>query len=429
MIFQIPDRQIPLAVFFMFGGGIVVRFLFVLLFLPMVAHGATCDAGYYLVAGDCTPCPGNAYCPGDDVAYSCADLWTPQTGVRIVAMNSDKKSADSCVCEFHVETPQAVSTTNEIWRGKCATGPTEFFYVYENSCRHGYYATGSAGSSFAECIQCTNAPENTEYTSYGGADKNDCAWRCLDDWGINLDGTGCDRLCTQGFTSINVANGVMAPLYNERRTTPAVNVGAVGGVCYADLAPGRATGAINIMYNDEIFHTVSSTTILKCDAGYYLNSDGVCDVCGGGYYCVGDNTRIECKTLVPAEDKNITLTMNTWGHEHNSTPESCSCAWWPSDERRTKYELLGPCYLGTNNPSIEVYVKYEWCRAGYYAIEPKMRSDWYSDCAPCYNGPENSRYTSYSTPSVMYAVESNCPWECNDGYRLSDDGAACVVVQ
>ena len=70
------------------------------------------------------------------------------------------------------------------------------------------------------------------------------------------------------------------------------------------------------------------------------------------------------------------------------------------------------------------YTYYYWCRTGYYANDPLHRGDWYSSCSPCTNGPENSIYTGYSTPSVMYAVESNCPWQCNAGYYR--DGNICM---
>ncbi len=414
------------------------RILFVLVVMLAAAPvcAATCDAGYYLLNDACTVCPTASYCPGDDAVHSCKKLFTGQSGVTLISEDTtinDPTSGDNCVCHFFVNTPNDESATRQFWRGKCSDGPTEYRGILLSNCRAGYYPSQYVSNSYLghiyqECTPCTNATiENTIYTGYGTPNANDCPWACADGWRISSDGTVCDKLCTLGFTTLNTSTGVTVPLYAEKRTTPSINIGDVNGACHADLAPGRATGAINIMYNGEIYHTIAPTTEIQCDAGRYLKDDTTCVACGEKYYCPGDNSRISCEEAIPDEDKDVQHTIYEWTHNSEKTqPEQCLCTWYLSDERRATYCMVTACYQGVPEPGSDTeYLLYHNCRVGYYAIGPKNYNNWYSDCAACTNGPANSHYTSYSTPSVIYAVESNCPWECDDGYVR--DGDICVA--
>ncbi len=396
---------------------------------PVLARAATCDAGQYLLNGECIACAALSYCPGDDVAYACNSLYTGGLFVYTdFSMVTDATTPDGCICAFDVKTPDSEIMTQSIWRGKCADGPTEFYAVREIFCRAGYYATSRVSSRFdfyERCAPCTNEkPDNAVYSDRGQANSDFCPWKCADGYKVNTDGTACDKLCTLGYTTLNTSTGVTVPLYADKRTTPSINIGDVNGACHADLATGRATGAINVMYNGTIYHTISPTTMLQCDAGYWLDDDDVCAICTSGYYCPGDNTRISCETAILEEDgiprPSVYTDSTTSGFKNSSR---CLCRWDNlSDERRAKYTVINECYLGVQNE--KTYLNYDWCRVGYYAIRPKNFGNWYYDCAACYNGPPNSHYTSYSTPSMMYAVESNCPWECDAGYVR--DGDVCV---
>ncbi len=407
-----------------------------LIVIPTLVRAATCDAGYYLNNGECSGCPNTSYCPGDDMAYLCTDLWSG--GVPNVSLNStghssgaNATSPDNCICAFLVTTPNDLAMTKAYYKGKCAIGPTDFYGVYIQFCRVGYYASNAlnVSSLYHECLPCTNTkPENAIYNDRGLPDSNHCPWECDEGYRINADGTACDKLCTLGYTTLNTSTGVTVPLFADKRTTPSINIGDVNGACHADLVPGRATGAINVMYNGEIYHTVSATSTLLCGPGYWLNDDGVCENCGRGYYCTGDNTRQSCMDLIPDADKPYVtdfhdVSNGVWGAgDVAQKTTDCVCGWTGSDETRTEYYQESRCENG--RPDL-TYNYYWWCRVGYYAIRPTNAYDRYYGCAACYNGPPNSHYTSYSTPSVMYAVESNCPWECDDGYvRIGD---TCVA--
>ncbi len=409
------------------------RFLLILALIITTcgARAATCPAGEYLNNGACVTCLESSYCPGDDKVYLCHDLWSnniPGISAQIGYTTSyDPTTPDGCICRFRVQAPNNQTATYETWSGKCNTGPTDFVGIGRNHCRTGYYASEHVASDlYDECTPCTNAPENTEYITSGTADANDCQWRCNDGYIINSNGTGCETLCTLGFRHLNTTTNVSIPLYSEKRTTPSINIGHDAAACYADLAVGRATGAINVLWQDTIYHTISPTTILQCDAGYYLDDDGGCAPCYETHFCPGDNTRVSCTAAIIDEPAYPIPTIYAEPNPKKYTrPEQCRCMWDDnlSDERRVRYYIIGYCYRGAAK-SLN-YVYYYNCRTGYYAIGSHgVGSRYYQDCAPCTNGPENSYYTSYSTPSVQGAVESNCPWECNDGWVR--DGDACV---
>ena len=164
---------------------------------------------------------------------------------------------------------------------------------------------------------------------------------------------------------------------------------------------------------------------VECSPGYYVSGNSCMD-CGNGYYCPDGINRISCRDTVkpgsPEPNAIQSISNGSWADNNHAVSEwDCVCDWEFEDETRIKYLNEGACPTGPWEPD---YTYYYWCRTGYYANDPLHRGDWYSSCSPCTNGPENSIYTGYSTPSVMYAVESNCPWQCNAGYYR--DGNICM---
>lgn len=181
-------------------------------------------------------------------------------------------------------------------------------------------------------------------------------------------------------------------------------------------------------------YTGSATTnscAWSCNAGYYgssANGNTACVDCGKGNYCTGGINRATCASTVPAgvptPSSIISISSGSWDdYEHATGPSDCICDWYFSDETRTQYLNETTC---SNGPGGNNFTKYHWCRTGYYATEPLNFNEWYNSCSACTNGPANSTYTSYSTPSSIYAVESNCPWQCNaDYYKNGDVCTAC----
>lgn len=61
-------------------------------------------------------------------------------------------------------------------------------------------------------------------------------------------------LCGAGITKIKTSNGFSVSLYSDKATTPSLNVGYNGMVCYADMKEGRATGTINVKIDGVVYH-------------------------------------------------------------------------------------------------------------------------------------------------------------------------------
>lgn len=166
----------------------------------------------------------------------------------------------------------------------------------------------------------------------------------------------------------------------------------------------------------------------SCNAGYYgssANGNTSCADCGSGNYCTGGTHRASCSTTVkagsPTPSSITSLSSGSWtDYTHGASANDCICNWYFSDDTRTQYLNQRACVSGPGGTN---YTKYYWCRTGYYATEPQNFNEWYNSCSACTNKPANSTYTGYSVPSEMYAVESNCPWQCNANYYKN--GSAC----
>ena len=170
----------------------------------------------------------------------------------------------------------------------------------------------------------------------------------------------------------------------------------------------------------------SSSCPWECNAGYYgssANGDTSCAACGSGYFCTGGIHRAHCSTTLKSgaatPDSYTSLSSGSWSdYTHGTSASDCICNWYFSDESTTRYLMQSACQ---NGPTGHKYRTYSQCRSGYYATGSLGWGNWYTSCTACDNAPNNATYTSYSTPSEMYAEESNCPWECNDGYNLTAD--------
>lgn len=104
----------------------------------------------------------------------------------------------------------------------------------------------------------TACPAGTYTTGYGpGADSaDDCKVGCSDGFAVHND--ECRQLCGAGITTLKTATGVVAPLFAEKLTTPALNVRYNNQICYANLVVGGAQNAVNVKYNDIVYHTVGN---------------------------------------------------------------------------------------------------------------------------------------------------------------------------
>lgn len=62
--------------------------------------------------------------------------------------------------------------------------------------------------------------------------------------------------CAAGVTTIRTGTGLSIPLWAEKYTEPAMGVMYNDTVCWANAEPGQAENAINIKYNNQIYHLV-----------------------------------------------------------------------------------------------------------------------------------------------------------------------------
>lgn len=67
-----------------------------------------------------------------------------------------------------------------------------------------------------------------------------------------------DAACTAGIHSIRIGTGGRMELTARPYSTPTIHVSTELGECHANLAPGHATGTINIQLNDNVYHAVSN---------------------------------------------------------------------------------------------------------------------------------------------------------------------------
>ena len=155
-------------------------------------------------------------------------------------------STNGANCQQQLDKPTSASADHYISGLTCPACPES----YPNS------AGGNIGQSmcYKTCEDIditggTNVP--TSSTAYYG---NSCTYTTVCDDGYNLTGNTCSQLCTLGVTSLRTGNGVTIPLYSSALSTPSLNIGTGGGVCYGILESGA--GTLNIQYDGKTYHAV-----------------------------------------------------------------------------------------------------------------------------------------------------------------------------
>jgi len=337
-----------------------VGFCGAVFFITPTAHAAQCAAGYYLDNGECVECNPTKrafYCPGDDIRHPC-----PTTDTDYEKLSGWEKIKG-----------------------------------YENS-----WASINAAST-RSCMSNIYFQD-----AHGNLVLSECPFNGENYW--------CNRqlwyVAAPGFYLANYYSTTSRDWYaSVRECTNLPENAHYTGPGTPDAPDGSVRDANDCPW--------------ECDAGYYgssANGDTSCADCGSGNYCTGGTHRATCESSIkpgaPTPTRIRSVSSIDWSDlEHCAKANDCVCDWNFSDETRINYLNQGAC---ENGPRGHNYTSYFECRTGYYAADPLDWGDWYTSCKACTNAPENATYTSYSTPSVMYAVESNCPWRCNDGYVLRD---------
>lgn len=81
----------------------------------------------------------------------------------------------------------------------------------------------------------------------------------------NKDECFLDYICDAGVSKINTSAGVSVPLYLQKITSPSLHIAVDNEQCYAPLVEGAAAGAINVMYDDNVYH---ATSLKQCMQGF-----------------------------------------------------------------------------------------------------------------------------------------------------------------
>ena len=196
------------------------------------------DDNHYVSGTSCPSCPTSyPYSYGGTGGYSicyknCSKDCTRQTC---------PSSAYSC-------THGSSSTDGiEYYNGSC-DAPSSTCTLTVNSCKSGYYKSGNS------CASCSGLGDGSySMSADGNSSGSDACYK------------SCTRACTRPTCPDNATCS-----YDDSSSTSGTQY--YGGSCSA--APSTCTMTVT------------------CDPGYYKNSSGTCDRCGGNaYYCPGDNNR------------------------------------------------------------------------------------------------------------------------------------------
>ena len=350
-------------------------------------HSCSCPSGSYLSGTSCPSC----------------------TSVSFTDSGTDT-GTDSSGCTATSQTVTVNISNGSYKQNQTRSGSRSWSRAKSRTC----YRTGGAGGTNGASA-CTGSGNCGGYT-YGNYSYGTCSYTTWTNSGgghsyscnagYYWNGSGC-AACTAGYYCPGFSN-VNSPASGYGRNS-----------CTNAPANANYTGS-----------ATTNSCAWSCKAGYYGSSGAgstSCADCGSGNYCTGGTHRATCASTVkagsPTPANIVSLSNGSWSDKnHGASAADCICDWYFSDETRTQYMNETTC---SNGPGGSNYTHYEWCRTGYYASEPLNFNSWYNACSACTNKPANATYTGRGTPSTMYAVENNCPWQCNANYYANN--GACTA--
>ena len=333
-----------------------------------------CDPGYSLTSAaipECIPCIRECGV-GEELVGVCEGDGTP---------------APECVpCDNAPEGGRYIQMGGCAW--KCGNG----LYLFESECvpctrecGEGQYLSGRC-QPFATpvCLDCTNKVSNSEYSSNGTLDGNDCDFICDVRYSFNENANRCE-LCPVA-TDCNVGaylNGtyspttcpVCAPCTNERGE----------GAEY--VGSGGVVNACPLGCIDQYYLNVTLDACVLCD---------VEDSCNDAQMLIGMCTPTSNPTCEPCE-----------GIPENAYPVGGDCAWLCRDGYHA--DVLGESCIAC----IE-----ECTTDGFYLSGQCTQNSIATECMQCTNAPARTRYTSPGDPR-----ENNCDFECTDELMYYNEAA------
>ena len=100
-----------------------------------------------------------------------------------------------------------------------------------------------------------------------------------------------DYVCESGISEFKTSIGVSVPLYSQKVITPSLHASVGGKVCYTPLVAGKASGAINVKYNNTNYR---ATPLKMCrknmDAATVPTSTTISEGAVNWSVAVGDRT-------------------------------------------------------------------------------------------------------------------------------------------
>lgn len=118
------------------------------------------------------------------------------------------------------------------------------------TCPDGTYSD-VASDSLDDCLPC---PDGTWRTS-SMPECTACQTTPCDP--TNGEPSITESPCELGITKLATSTGQTFQLYSSKLTQPSIAIGYNNGVCYVKLSPGNANNAINIKFNNTIYHTIN----------------------------------------------------------------------------------------------------------------------------------------------------------------------------
>ena len=174
--------------------------------------------------------------------------------------NTDNK----CDGGYYIDLSNPVITTSDTEKTICTHSYHDIMFTeFCVPVGPGYYSPANAVTRTAcpkgtysdtdTAAACKKCPDGYTTPSTGATSINAC--KCAAGYGWH--GDDCLPLCDAGATSFH-AGGLTFNLYpNETCDSPAIRIGLAGGTCCVFLEQGAATGAVNIEYDGEIYHTTN----------------------------------------------------------------------------------------------------------------------------------------------------------------------------
>ena len=197
------------------------------------------DVNHYVSGTSCPSCPTSyPYSGGGTGGYS------------ICYQNCSKDcTRQTCPSSAYSCTHGSSSTYGIRYYGDYSCdAPSSTCTLTVNSCKSGYYKSGNS------CASCSGLGDGSySMSANGNSSGSDACYK------------SCTRACTRPTCPDNATCS-----YDDSLSTSGTEY--YGGSCSAESS--------------------TCTMTVTCDPGYYKNSSGTCNRCGGNeYYCPGDNNR------------------------------------------------------------------------------------------------------------------------------------------